>query len=324
MPISNNASYIPTMNIFDAHWVQVDAALGTGLVVTREDTTPCDRSTFNGLINALNTQNNAVIGALNDQELARGDIEMRKAAVLVLLGEALGLLDAYWQGTIVMNARPMAPSVSDGQDSFLKPVEDMADLWVKMNAGPVPSGLTLPMILSDGTTASDFAGLASALRGAYRDEAKAQQALTLARADRDQIKTLAYTAMKAYRQAVPPRCRQHPTLVDTLPRLTPLPGHTPDPVNASAVFESPDKSKVVYTASTDADLERYDLRGNPGTTYDDADAVVIDTHTPQDPLEIVSPFGLTQPGSKVALKIFVVLTTGNEAGSATMVVERPV
>ena len=35
-----------------------------------------------------------------------------------------------------------------------------------------------------------------------------------------------------------------------------------------------------------------------------------------------SPFGLHQPGARVALKLFVMLATGNEAGSAPMFVPR--
>lgn len=34
-------------------------------------------------------------------------------------------------------------------------------------------------------------------------------------------------------------------------------------------------------------------------------------------------FRLTQPGTEVALKAFVVLTTGNEAGSAATFAQRP-
>jgi hypothetical protein len=33
--------------------------------------------------------------------------------------------------------------------------------------------------------------------------------------------------------------------------------------------------------------------------------------------------GLNQPGARVALKVFVVLNTGNEAGSSVMLVQRP-
>ena len=73
----------------------------------------------------------------------------------------------------------------------------------------------------------------------------------------------------------------------------------------------------------DRALARYELRGNPGDTYDDDDAVTIATHTPGDPREFLTGFGLTQPGTHASFKVYVILTTGNEAGSAPMRVERP-
>jgi hypothetical protein len=60
-----------------------------------------------------------------------------------------------------------------------------------------------------------------------------------------------------------------------------------------------------------------------GDRYDENDAVVIATNAPNEPREFVTTFGLNQPGAEIALKVFVVLSTGSEAGSAPMVVERP-
>lgn len=94
-------------------------------------------------------------------------------------------------------------------------------------------------------------------------------------------------------------------------------------VDGCAVFQAPDAARVVYSESTDPQLERYELRGTIGDEYDEEDAVVIATHLPADPREFVTLFGLNQPGTEVALKVFVILTTGNEAGSATMRVARP-
>ena len=37
----------------------------------------------------------------------------------------------------------------------------------------------------------------------------------------------------------------------------------------------------------------------------------------------VTTFGLTQPGARIAPKVFVILNTDNESGSAPMLVERP-
>lgn len=54
------------------------------------------------------------------------------------------------------------------------------------------------------------------------------------------------------------------------------------------------------------------------------DEAVLDTHGPNAPREFLTTFGLTQPGAQIALKVFVILNTDNESGSAPMIVERPV
>ena len=70
-------------------------------------------------------------------------------------------------------------------------------------------------------------------------------------------------------------------------------------------------------------VESYQLRGSVGDDYSDEDAVVIATNEPGAPREFVTPFGLNQPGARVAFKVYVILNTGNEAGSAAMSVQRP-
>ena len=54
-----------------------------------------------------------------------------------------------------------------------------------------------------------------------------------------------------------------------------------------------------------------------------ASAVFVATNQPGAVREFLTDFGLTQAGARVALEVYVVLNTGNEAGSASMVVERP-
>jgi hypothetical protein len=200
---------------------------------------------------------------------------------------------------------------------------DMINLWDEINAGSAPSGVTLPLLLGDGTGRDAFADGVSALQVSYGEERKKGQNVTLARAKRTRLENTVYEAIKAYREAVPGKLTEFPELVDTLPRLTPLPGHTPNAVNASAIFQAPNATRVVYDGSNDLMLERYELRGTVGDHYDDQDAVVIATRAPGDPKEFVTTFGLNQPGAEIALKVFVVLDTGNEAGSAPMLVERP-
>ena len=109
----------------------------------------------------------------------------------------------------------------------------------------------------------------------------------------------------------------------TLPRLRPEDtGTTPEPVAASAVYVSGATSKTVYAASEAADLREYQLRGVIGDDWDEDDVVTIATNAPGDAREFTVDFGLTQPGTRVALKVYVITTTGRERGSVVMVVER--
>jgi hypothetical protein len=312
------------MNEFIAHWAQCDAALAPGaLLVGLPDDTTCSQVQFVAWRDSLQAQKNAVQGCLTGQLIVRGSIYLKKVALHAQFSQFVSLLDGYFQNTDFYAARPYAPGVNDGPETFTRPMVDMMLLWEKINAGVAPAGITLPLILGDGTEQGAFASAVSTLQSSYANERDEAQDLILARAKRDRMEGRAYEIMKSYRGAVPGRLTAHPALVDTMPRLTPLPGHTPAAVNASAVFEAPNACRVVYDASSDGMLKRYELRGTVGDRYIDGDAVVIASHGPNDPRVFTHAFGLNQPGAEVALKVFVVLTTGNEAGSAAMLVERP-
>lgn len=324
MPISSNASYVPTLDEFYAHFVLCNAVLGPKpLIIRLPDDSTINLVQFDTLRTQVQARQLAVQDKLIDQQIARAVVEQQKVPLLATLNAFNQFLDAYYQDTRFHPARPDAPGISEGQERFSSPLFDAMMLWEKLNAGPAPSGVTLPVTLPDATTQGAFASAISTLQFAYLEAKKVTQAVTLARADRGIIQERAYAAMKCYRQAVPIKLELYPGLVSTMPALTPAPGHTPVPVNASGVLIAPNQSKVVYTASDDPTLDRYQLRGSVGDSYDEEDAVVIQTHQPGAPLEFVTTFGLTQPGAKISLKVFVVLTTGNESGSATITLQRP-
>ena len=331
MPITGNASYVQTMNEVLAHWLQCNNALppATPLRIELPNKTLVTRGQFEAKRDALLAQNNVVQAELTNLDLARGIIELSKANLLERFNQFTTKLDGKWQNTHFHRARPYAPGLRDGQENFSRPMGSMMTLWAKINDGPAPSGVTLPLVLPatfmqpTPMTQGELASQLSALQFAYADEDLKDQNVVLARAKRDEMQDEDYVILKAYRENVPSDMMAFPTLVETMPRLSPLPGHTPDAVNSSAVFEAPDKAKVVYNASDDLMLAGYQLRGNVGTDYSDEDAVVIATNDPGAPREFVTTFGLNQPGVHVALKVYVILTTGNEAGSAAMFVQRP-
>ena len=285
--------------------------------------TTMSQAQFVTLRNTLLSRQATVQDCLTTQQITRGGINIQKAALLLQFNQFTNLLDGYFRNTDFYAARPYAPSITDGQEEFSRPLGDMLSLWALINAGPAPAGVTLPLVVGEDIVQGGFASSLSALQFGYSEEKRKVQAVTLARARRKRVETQAYMVMKSYREAVPGRLTAFPELIETMPRLTPLPGHTPAAVNASAVFVAPGSSRIVYDASTDAMLQSYQLRGNVGEHYSDEDAVVIATHGPNAAREFVTPFGLNQPGAHVAFKVFVILTTDNEAGSSALLVERP-
>ena len=311
---------------FLAHWEECNAELGPQPLVVRrpESDTVVTCAQFGEMRTRLRNPSREVQDCRIGQTIARAGIDLKKAALLKLFNLFTSVLNAYYINTEFHEARPYAPSITDGQEVFLRPMANAVNLWAAMNEGPAPAGVTLPLELRDGATQEDFAAAVAALEAAYREELREGLRVTLARGRRNLIQRTAYEVMKVYRETVPGVCVEFPELVETMPRLTPLPGHTPAPVQAQAVFEAPDKARVLYEPSTETTIKSYQLRGNIGEKYDSEDAVVLATHAPSDAREFVTNFGLMQPGTQAALKVFVILETGNEAGSDVMVVTRPV
>ena len=170
MAITGNSSYIPTLNQFLAHWAQCNAALGaTPLVVPGANNTTVTRAQFTTQRDALQTQLNTIQACLIAQQVERATILSRKTALLARVSAFNGVLDAYYRNTDFYAARPYVPSLSDGQEVFSRPLGNVMSLWVKLNAGPAPAGVTLPLVLPDGTDQAAFAGAVSALQSAYAD-----------------------------------------------------------------------------------------------------------------------------------------------------------
>ncbi len=315
--ITGPSSYDSTMREFKQHWASANTKLApTPLILTLQGYgISITQAQFAALQTSLLAQQDVVQTWAVDVQIARGDLNIKKAALLAKFNLFTSLMDAAYQGTGFYAVRPLAPSISDGKEVFLKPLGDAMKLWKRMNEGVAPAGVVLPLQLGDGTEQGAFASEISALCFAYSDLQDKEVDLRIARGDRNEIQAKAYAAMKAYREGAGNKFVRNPELVESLPRLTPLPGHTPDAVNASAVLEGTNQSKVVYDASAESTLAGYELRGNVGDEYSDEDAVVIATNAPGAPREFITSFGLNQPGARVALKVYVLLDTGNEAGT---------
>lgn len=317
MAISGPSSYIPTTNEFIAHWESVNADLGVGNEVTLAGGVGI--ADLTALRNSLQAQRDAVEGTLNGQEIASATIKQQKGSLIERFQQLAANVRALYGGQPFEAALPDQPGPSDAESKFLKPIVDSLNLWTRINA----SGTTITLVGGyDDTEFSDDIGF---LREEYVTWTKAGSDLKIARAQRNKLQDQIYPILKQYRQIIPGKFAAGSVFIETLPRLSPLPGATPKAVNASAVWDAAEtKALLTWEASDNADLKEYQVRYTPGDDYDEDDEAVVATILPGSPLELLTDAGLTQPGASSSFKVYVIVNTGNEKGSATMVITRPV
>ncbi|MGI8924081.1 MAG: hypothetical protein ACR2HJ_08610 [Fimbriimonadales bacterium] len=105
-----------------------------------------------------------------------------------------------------------------------------------------------------------------------------------------------------YREAVPGRFPSDHPLVLSLPHLTPLPGHTPDPVVLSGVWNvGTSMADLSWTASVDPDLEEYEVRRSGETPYNGNTEIVVES-LPPGTLALSTNEGLGVPGSTMGFR----------------------
>ena len=313
------------MNEFAAHWLTANTELGAaGPLAVAYQGIATTQTMLVARRQGIENQQEVVQGRLNDLDTVQGILGQNKEALRESLIQFVGLLDAYWADTEFIGARPLVPGMDLGQEHFLAPMKDMKTLWAKLEGSTVPPGLVFPLVLTNAMTLLTLAPALDTAQGFYNAVQEADFLLTFDRKKRERLQDEAYDLLKIYRTAVEARCREHPDVIASLPRLTALPGHTPDPVNASAVFVAPNQARIIHDASEETDLAYYTLEGNAGGTFDSQDAVELARHQPGDPREFVTDFALTQPGARASFVVAVILTTGNRKASAPMTVQRPV
>jgi len=315
--ISGPTSYVSTLDEFLAHWaaVNADALAGTGLV-TREGTTRADLMALRTDLDGAATD---VVGKLNGKEIDRARLENAKRAVLVRTQE----LGRRFRGVLpvdspYLKALPELPVITSAQEVILPPVKDFANIWKRVNEDGTD------VVLAEGYTLANFTAEVVALSALYTLLNTSVLDLKIAREKRNQLQTAAKAVLSAYRPAVEGIFPPDSPLVNTIPLIYPPAGHTPEAVMASATFDAATQEAViVFTESKEVDLEGYQVRGVPGPDYNGEDEVVLATIPKGTPRQFHTAFSLAEPGTEASFKVYVILTTGNEAGSKAVTVVRP-
>ena len=318
MPITGPSSYLPTTDLFLAHWLSANTALGAGGPMVLKD--GVSQAGLATLRTTLANQRTAVVVAANALEGARADIEIKKAALLLRLNQFNNKLESLATGTRWVQMRPKAFTVSEGMGRVLPPLDDVADLWSRYELG-----VATTMLLLGGYTRATFITELASLKTAYTAWSSAENGLKLARAARNETQAVIYEILKQYRLRIPAEFAEGSAILETLPRLTPLPGHTPDPVALSAAWNATtSQANLSWTETTDSAVATVEVRASVGPDYDPEDETVLVTQAPSAPRTWAGDFGLAVPGAAATYKVYLLTAEGNERGSNAATVQRPV
>ena len=248
MPISGPASYLPTTDEFLAHWSAANTALGAGNPITVFSGKT--RANLLTLRTQLETARATVEILRNAREGERTNVETLKATLLARLNQFVMKIRSLSPGTKWENMLPKAYSITDGMGRVIPALDDVADIWSRYETETASQ-----LQLMDSYPLGDFLDGLTALKAGYTALSSADKGLGLQRGNRTELENQIQPILKAYRQRIPAEFPEGSALLATLPRLTPIPGSTPDPVVANGTFNA-----LTLTARPELDGEQ---RGRP-------------------------------------------------------------
>lgn len=214
------------------------------------------------------------------------------------------------------------PTTANAFQEVPWPVDDASSLWLRINADTTLPGFTSPLVIA-GLTQTLFAAKLAATRAAFGAIRAAENDLTVSRKERGALLNPARERIVQYRSGVEGMFGPDHPLTQSLPALSPAPGSTPDASTLTGNWNATTgQADLTWTASTDPNLDDYQVRVSPGATYDTDTATVLAT-VPSNILSLSTTTGLDNPGDIASFKVFVRLTTGNEAGSNSGTIIRP-
>lgn len=309
------------MDEFINHWTThaptvliADTDAGGGVV---------DAGQFASIRDDLDAAKTLLQNRLNDLESSRVALEQLRQSVGDRVAEFNRRIRADFPTTPAFSRLPLVPNRTAGRDAFLDAMDDMLSIWERVN-GLAPSPILPGPLLLGTLTRAQFLTQRAAMDGAFTARGNAERAAAAARIERNGIQEHARALMVTYRAKIEALFAPESIEVQTLPRLTPSAGATPDPVELTGTWnETTQRAELTWTESLDPELSEYQVRAVPGPEYDSQDETVLSTIAPGAPRQFSTAAGLAVPGSAMSYKVYVKLTTGNEAGSDARTVTRP-
>lgn len=209
------AHYVALSDQFIAHWTQVNTALGATPLVLRHGygvaNLRADRDTLETtLATHTSTENGALLlrqSRLTQQNALKERLKQFRNAVLSRMAD-----------TEFAAALPLVPSIRASQEIWRTTLDDMGNLWKRINENP-PAGVTAPLKLADGYTLAQFTTDWTELKSTYIAVTEAESAVGTARITRKTQAAGIRKQLIAYRKAVVADLPTGHPLRATLPEL---------------------------------------------------------------------------------------------------------
>lgn len=316
MPITGPASYLPTANEFIAHWASANTALGAaGPIILLNTFSQANLATLRDELETLRAE---VESARNAREGGRAEVEAMKAGLLDRLNQFNAKLASMAPGSKWAAMLPKAFSQTEGMGRVIPPLDDVEDLWERYEAD------VEELALMGGYTRAQFGADLANLKQGYKDLASADNALGIKRGERTEKEAEIHPILKAYRSRIPAEFAEGSAIFETLPRLSPLPGSTPDAVVANGVYNADtNEADLTWTENPVPNIASYQVRAVAGPEYEADDEEILATIPASGPRAYSTGYALLAPGTAASFKIYAITTEGNERGSNPVTVTRP-
>ncbi len=324
MPITSFASYGPTMQAFNANWMQANSELGL--------LTPPQPIILAGGYTQNQFQQDSA-GVLSAIEEVRVFIDQARAAAIARENGKLALLTRAKQfrnsvlaqitdNTYTANL-PVSPRPDVDLSKFAAPLQEMQRLWIRINDNATALGLSGPLTLQGSYDLLQFTTAIQQLPQLYTNADANEEAASFARTRRDNVMAAIYERMKQYRAAAPAMLPENSPALQNLPRLSPPPGTTPPALTVTGAWDAAlTKARLTWLASTAPNLDKLQVRACTGGTYKAGDEEIV-ADLPANATAYDTDWGLTVPGAIASFKVYVMATKGNENGGKAVKVVRP-
>ena len=323
MALASFSIYPSAMQAFVAHWTAVNAASGATPLVLHGGYTLANFTTDRA---ALQTAITTTETTDNTRQAAAGDRDLRKTALKPRIAQFRNAARYFLLNTPYEKALPKQPPLTASEGKFLRAFDDAASLWTTLNAIPATgagsiAGFTPPLKLFGNYALADFNTELAALRAAYISLANAAQNAKINRGRRDALLAPIDKRLVEYRKAVFALFAPTDALVMSLPRAYTPSGRTPDAISLSAAWNvAQNQGILTITESADPDLDYYSVRTAPAPYHARDESVIGRIEKGSTTFETKE--GLAATGSIAYFKVYVVLKTGREKGSATEKITR--